>query len=861
MVLKSPNPWLGPRRVVTRGREGHYVGNRFFDPWGCFFRRCSSQLQCLRPNGRFAVSRGTRFVLQAIFLGPILAVAAQASVSAADMPPLIPMPKSISVVPACRLARHLTVSPTVDPGGLDILADRLRAAGLPAPSTAASPIVRVELKNGPPARYALSVTSSSVRIVAAGGESEMDALATLAQLVRRDGTVPCVRIVDEPALADRFFSDDVSHGAIPTMDAETARIRRLAALKINGYSPYFENVVRRAGHENETRADGFTQSQLQKLVAVCHRFHMLFIPEQESFGHLQSLLQNAAYADVRESTGASSDLISPAVPRSYKVLRELFRDEFAGVRGLTLVHIGGDEPFELGKGKSSQMVRERGYARVYGEHMAKVATIVHALGWRPLMWGNTLVEHPSALRYLPRDMIVVPFDYDAEASFARLILPAQHAGFGVLVAPSVSTYDRFFPDLQKTTSNIDGFLRDAKRYRALGMFLTQWGGSQGELFDASWYPISYGAARAWETGGDPDGAFCPRYARLVYAAERACAVYRDLGALAADYRRAFPRDTLETLMREDWRVPYVRERVAAPGKRWHDMILTHTAALQRDVATLSGGNSNEVATIHIAAMRYRLFADLLTGRHPAATLVSGTRALHLSQWVTQNRPLSPTDRIENDYEAFSSPPRSNATAFTIPPLADQAAGADFTRIHAEIVAADAAAADPRFLLKDPITLLRDKGIAPAEAGALSSQVAANANLAKGDNALFARVLMAEIHRAEMPDVVKHAYSRLLSLGKRSNASAISGLVSQISGQFYIVETDSQGLAAALDVIPNRSSGVLQGLKDQTDRAKIEVACFQTYVNEWQTYGDAPGSVRNDPRARLPSSVRAAFCEP
>jgi len=291
-----------------------------------------------------------------------------------------------------------------------------------------------------------------------------------------------------------------SASALPTMRTFKARILRLASYKINGYSLYMENVVRRPGHETETRADGLTPAQLQDIAALCARYHMAFVPEQETFAHLESLLQNPAYADVRENPDVGSGLITPAAARTYDVLRHLLTGEFSGIEGLHLIHIGGDEPFELGTGRSAALVRNEGYARVYGEHMAKVAAIVHALHARPLMWGNELIAHPEIARYLPRDTIVIPYDYDDDvATFPRLIRIPQRAGFALLAAPSTRTYAGLFSDLPVSSPNLHPFPGQALRDPRLGLRLTYCGACCRHRYDPSRYPIQY---RAPPLGGE-----------------------------------------------------------------------------------------------------------------------------------------------------------------------------------------------------------------------------------------------------------------------------------------------------------------------------------------------------------------------
>src|ERR1700734_1665123 len=108
---------------------------------------------------------------------------------------------------------------------------------------------------------------------------------TLAQLpLRSEGNwvVPCVRIEDRPALQWRILSDDVSRGPLPTMRYFEERIRTLAAFKVNGYSPYMEQVFADPRAPFVAPPDGITAAQLHALDLYARRFHVALIPEQQT---------------------------------------------------------------------------------------------------------------------------------------------------------------------------------------------------------------------------------------------------------------------------------------------------------------------------------------------------------------------------------------------------------------------------------------------------------------------------------------------------------------------------------------------------------------------------------------------------
>ena len=117
---------------------------------------------------------------------------------------------------------------------------------------------------------------------------------TLAQMPTRMGgewRVPCARIEDRPALEWRILSDDVSRGPLPTMRYFKERIRTIAAFKMNGYSPYMEQVFVSPTDPLPAPLDGITPAQLRELAAYARQFHVALIPEQQTFAHMHNTLR------------------------------------------------------------------------------------------------------------------------------------------------------------------------------------------------------------------------------------------------------------------------------------------------------------------------------------------------------------------------------------------------------------------------------------------------------------------------------------------------------------------------------------------------------------------------------------------
>ena len=417
--------------------------------------------------------------------------------AAEAMPALIPQPNALRACAApLALDRPLTFPAAVDPGGFEIVRERWTRLGIPAP-------VRSQGADGVTFRFAptgsgyrLRVDVRGVTVEAATSAGAFDALATLAQLPQRRGRrweLPCVAIDDAPAFSWRIVSDDVSRGPFPTLRYFEERIRTLASFKINGYSPYMEHVFADPRYPFVAYPEAITASELRHLARYARRFHVTLIPEQQTFAHLHEPLKWEQLAPLAELPHGY--LIAASDPGTYAYLEPLLRAELAAAAPVPFFHVGVDEPIDLGRGRTPRT------AQAFAGHVRRVAAVVGAAGARPLLWDDAIQRDPSILGLLPRRSVVVTFHYGAEPSFANYIATVDRAGFDQLVSPGANNWNEIFPDLDTAYANGAQFLADAKAARSahlLGMFATVWHDDGESLYEATWAPLAFVAATAWQ---------------------------------------------------------------------------------------------------------------------------------------------------------------------------------------------------------------------------------------------------------------------------------------------------------------------------------------------------------------------------
>ena len=326
-------------------------------------------------------------------------------------------------------------------------------------------------------------------------------LQTLKQLVRGKATtafIPGVKIVDWPTMHWRAVSDDISRGPVPTVDYIKRQIRAESFFKLNMHSFYMEHTFASKSHPLIGPPGGsLTPDEIRELVAYARRFHVELVPEQQTFGHLHKALRLEKYAELAETP--YGDVLSPQQEGSYKLiadwygeLNELFPGRF--------FHIGADETFELGEGQSREAARTRGVGAIYFEHLNRVRDVLKPYNRRLMFWGDIALHHPDLIGNIPKDMIVMNWQYGVRDDFGDSINPFKSAGLEQFVCPGAQNWNQVFPNLDAATTNIVNFVRDGQKAGAIGMMNTTWDDDGESLFEMAWYPIVLGAAASWQEG-------------------------------------------------------------------------------------------------------------------------------------------------------------------------------------------------------------------------------------------------------------------------------------------------------------------------------------------------------------------------
>jgi len=349
--------------------------------------------------------------------------------------------------------------------------------------------------------YALVIEPRQASIVAYSSAGIFYGVQTFKQLLPLPGAareLPIGTVRDWPAMRYRGVQDDLSRGPVPTLAYQKHQIRICAAFKANIYSPYFEHTLL---YPNQPLAAlpgaALTPAEVKELVDYALKYHVTILPEQEAFGHLHHLLKYDLYQGIAETP--HGHVLAPGQPGTLPLIKDWFT-QIAQEFPSPFVHIGADETWDLGRGRTQPQVETQGYGPVYVAFLKQIHDELAPLHRRLLFWGDIGGDDPDAVPGLPKDMIAVPWDYGKITGFDKMIEPFAKAGIETWVAPGDSNWNEVYPIARTALWNIQGFIRDGQRLGSTGAINTVWNDDGEGLFDQDWYGVLFGPVASWQAG-------------------------------------------------------------------------------------------------------------------------------------------------------------------------------------------------------------------------------------------------------------------------------------------------------------------------------------------------------------------------
>lgn len=202
------------------------------------------------------------------------------------------------------------------------------------------------------------------------------------------------------------------------------------------------------------------------------------IPMVNVLGHMEGFLRQEGYQDLSEERFKGLQAC-PSRPET-RQLAEKIIDSVASAFRSDIVHIGGDETAALGvctqcKARVEEFEKVSGVdgkARLYADYHHPLIEKVLAMGRRPAIWGDMLLQHPHAMGAIPKQTLV--FDWHYFNSPLESSTQIIESGLDVVVCPALLSYNAVWLHLPESQTNVSDHVEATKHIKTAGICVTTW---------------------------------------------------------------------------------------------------------------------------------------------------------------------------------------------------------------------------------------------------------------------------------------------------------------------------------------------------------------------------------------------------
>jgi hypothetical protein len=358
----------------------------------------------------------------------------------------------------------------------------------------------------PGEEYELEISENGATV--SGGPSGIfSGMQTLRQIVRQcGGTWPLLSISDGPGFPERGFFYDVTRGMVPTLQTLKDLADRLSFYKINQLQLYVEHTFAFRGFsEAWTGKDPLSAEDILELDEYCRGLHIELVPSIATFGHLYEILVTktwSRFSELKENAPftwydrMAHHTLNVSDENSFDLVKAML-DQYLPLFSSDQFNICCDETFDIGKGKSAGLAREKGVGRLYIDFLKKIIRYVQERGKKVLFWGDIILKTPEYLSEIPKGTQCLFWDYSPEVREDGVRTIAQ-SGVEFSVCPGVCGWNMMMNLFENSYRNISRLVRYGRKYGARGVLNTDWGDyGHVNLFANSMPGMAMGAALSW----------------------------------------------------------------------------------------------------------------------------------------------------------------------------------------------------------------------------------------------------------------------------------------------------------------------------------------------------------------------------
>jgi len=337
--------------------------------------------------------------------------------------------------------------------------------------------------------------------------------ATILRLMReRRDHLPEVKVEGGPSFQFRGYHLDIARGGVPTVETFKKMLRWLFLLRYNFFAIYFEDLFPWKKYSEIGKHRGrLSEQELNEVVAYGKKLGMEVFPSLELAGHMEHILalpEFWRFSEWHRPTEGCLDVSNEEAREfAYDLLREVVETSPS-----KYIHIGGDETWAMGRGRSLDKTWEFKGTELYMMHHRKMVDIVKQRGKTPLLWGDMLTgmylsgerEREKWAEVAKSDIwegaVIANWDYAAREvkDFRDKINLFGKRKDQQVVCPGFSNWNRYYPNFETALENVRNFIVAAKEEKLPGYLVTAWGDDGEECLFSFLDPLLLASAEIAE---------------------------------------------------------------------------------------------------------------------------------------------------------------------------------------------------------------------------------------------------------------------------------------------------------------------------------------------------------------------------
>lgn len=353
--------------------------------------------------------------------------------------------------------------------------------------------------------YRITAQENKITVMYKSKESAFHAFVTLWQIYKNGEKLSCFEIADTADFKNRGFMLDISRGKVPKPETVKHLVDMLARFKYNQLQLYIEgfSFCYPTFAKYCDAACALTVQEIKELSRYCRDRFIALVANQNSLGHMAPWLEKEEFASLAECVGGfsyggftiPSTTLDVSSEESIKLVEKM-ADDLLPCFTSDKMHVGLDEPFEMGRGKNFGADT----AQLFSDYVNKLDSICTKRGRKMIMWADALHRFNCFDKGLPKDVIYLEWGYEKEYPFDKRCKMLHDNGLDFYVCPGTSSWLSFTGLTDNAIENIDNAVCAAVKYNAQGILLTDWGDcNHMQPLPVSYAAIVYCSGASWNS--------------------------------------------------------------------------------------------------------------------------------------------------------------------------------------------------------------------------------------------------------------------------------------------------------------------------------------------------------------------------